>query len=48
MLGTTAISSGLAGLCLDRVTAPVLFGWIGLLAALTGLLGFASGRLRSL
>ena len=48
VLGTTAISSGLAGLCLDRVTAPVLFGWIGLLAALTGILGFASGRLRSL
>ncbi len=48
VLGTTAISSGLAGLSLDRMTAPVLFGWIGLLAALTGLLGFASARLRSL
>ncbi len=48
VLGTTAISSGLAGLALDRVTAPVLFGWIGCLAGATGLLGFASGRLRRL
>ena len=48
VLGTTAVSSGLAGLALDRVTAPVLFGWIGSLAAATGLLGFASGRLRRL
>lgn len=48
VLGTTAVSSGLAGLLLDRMTAPVLFGWIGCLAAATGLLGFASGRLRRL
>ncbi len=48
VLGTTAISSGLAGWVLDYVTAPVLFGWIGCLAALTGFLGFASGRLRRL
>ncbi|HEY2923976.1 MAG TPA: MFS transporter [Candidatus Eisenbacteria bacterium] len=48
VLGTTAISSGLAGLALDHMTAPVLFGWIGCLAAATGLLGFASGRLRRL
>jgi len=48
VLGTTAISSGLAGLALDRLTAPALFGWIGCLAGATGLLGFASGRLRRL
>ena len=48
VLGTTAVSSGLTGLVLDRLTAPVLFGWIGSLAAATGLLGFASKRLRSL
>jgi MFS family permease len=48
VLGTTALSSGLAGLALDHVTAPVLFGWIGGLAAATGLLGFASARLRRL
>jgi hypothetical protein len=48
VLGTTAVSSGLAGLVLDHVTAPVLFGWIGSLAALTGSLGFLSARLRRL
>jgi len=48
VLGTTAISSGLTGLALDHVTAPRLFGWIGCLAGATGLLGFASGRLRRL
>ena len=48
VLGTTAVSSGLTGLALDKVTAPVLFGWIGSLAALTGLLGFLSPRLRRL
>jgi len=48
VLGTTAVSSGLTGLVLDHVTAPVLFGWIGSLAALTGLLGFLSARLRRL
>jgi len=48
VLGTTAVSSGLAGLALDHMTAPSLFGWIGCLAAATGLLGFASGRLRRL
>jgi len=31
----------LAGLLLDHMTAPVLFGWIGSLAAVTGLLGFS-------
>jgi MFS family permease len=48
VLGTTAISSGLTGLVLDHMTAPVLFGWIGSLAALTGVLGFLSGKLRRL
>jgi MFS family permease len=48
VLGTTAVSSGLTGLLLDRISAPALFGWIGSLAAATGLLGFASRRLRSL
>ena len=48
VLGTTALSSGLAGVALDHMTAPVLFGWIGCLAAGTGLLGFASARLRKL
>ncbi len=48
VLGTTAVSSGLAGLALDRMSAPELFGWIGALAAATGLAGFASGRLRRL
>ncbi|HXL15841.1 MAG TPA: MFS transporter, partial [Methylomirabilota bacterium] len=48
VLGTTAVSSGLAGLVLDHVTAPVLFAWIGVLAGATGFLGLASGRLRRL
>jgi DHA3 family macrolide efflux protein-like MFS transporter len=48
VLGTTAVSSGLAGIALDHMDAPALFGWIGCLAGATGLLGFASGRLRRL
>ena len=48
VLGTTAVSSGLTGLVLDHMTAPVLFGWIGTFAALSGVLGFLSGRLRRL
>ena len=48
VLGTTAVSTGLAGLVLDHMSAPALFGWIGGLAAVTGLLGFLSGRLRRL
>jgi MFS family permease len=48
VLGTTAISSGLTGVVLEYMTAPILFGWIGCLAGATGLLGFASGRLRRL
>jgi MFS family permease len=48
VVGMTAVSSGLTGLVLERVTAPQLFGGIGILAAATGALGFASGRLRRL
>jgi MFS family permease len=48
VLGTTAVSSGLAGIALDHMKAPALFGWIGCLAGATGILGFASGRLRRL
>lgn len=48
VVGMTAISSGLTGLALDRMTAPALFGWIGAAAGMTGLLGFLSTRLRRL
>lgn len=48
VVGMTAVSSGLAGLLLERVSAPALFGAIGLLAAATGGLGFTSARLRRL
>jgi predicted MFS family arabinose efflux permease len=48
VVGMTAISSGLTGLLLERITAPQLFGGIGILAAGTGALGFASSRLRRL
>ena len=48
VLGTTAVSWGLAGVALDHMNAPALFGWIGGLAGATGILGFASGRLRRL
>lgn len=48
VVGVTAISSGLAGLVLERVTAPVLFAISGSLGGLTGLLGLLSPRLRRL
>jgi predicted MFS family arabinose efflux permease len=48
VVGMTAVSSGLAGLLLERMSAPVLFGAIGVLAAATGALGFTSARLRRL
>jgi DHA3 family macrolide efflux protein-like MFS transporter len=48
VVGMTAVSSGLTGLVLERVTAPQLFGGIGILAALTGALGWSSRRLRRL
>ena len=48
VVGMTAISSGLTGLALEWITAPQLFGAIGLLAASTGALGLCSRRLRRL
>jgi MFS family permease len=48
VVGMTAISSGLTGLALERLSAPQLFGAIGILAAIVGSLGFLSGRLRRL
>jgi hypothetical protein len=48
VVGMTALSSGLAGLVLERIDAPTLFGVIGLAAGVVGLLGFASRRLREL
>jgi MFS family permease len=48
VVGMTALSSGLAGIALERMDAPTLFGAIGLAAGVVGLAGFASKRLRSL
>jgi MFS family permease len=48
VVGMTALSAGLAGLALERVSAPVLFAIGGGLGGLAGLLGTASRRLRSL
>ncbi len=48
VVGMTAVSSGVTGVLLERMTAPALFGAIGLLAAAVGALGFASTRLRRL
>jgi len=48
VVGMTAISSGLTGLLLEWIDAPALFGIIGVLAALTGIAGFASRRIRTL
>jgi len=48
VVGMTALSSGLAGLALERIDAPTLFGVIGLGAGVIGLFGFASKRLREL
>lgn len=46
VVGMTAVSSGLAGLALEWIEAPQLFGGIGILAAATGAVAFAFGRLR--
>ena len=48
VLGVTALSCGLAGILLDRISAPALFAIAGALGGLTGLAGFLSGRLRRL
>ncbi|HEU4725544.1 MAG TPA: MFS transporter [Candidatus Eisenbacteria bacterium] len=48
VVGMTALSSGLAGLALEYVDAPTLFGVTGAAAGLVGLAGFASRRLREL
>jgi len=48
VVGMTALSAGLAGLALERIDAPMLFGVIGLGAGVIGLFGFASKRLREL
>lgn len=46
--GMTAVSVAIAGVVLDRITAPQMFGVIGILGGLTGILGMFSRRLRSL
>jgi predicted MFS family arabinose efflux permease len=48
VVGVTSVSSGLAGLALERVDAPSLFAVAGALGAVTGVLGFLSPRLRKL
>jgi DHA3 family macrolide efflux protein-like MFS transporter len=48
VVGMTALSAGLAGLALEHIDAPTLFGIIGVAAGVVGLLGFASKRLRAL
>jgi MFS family permease len=48
VVGMTALSSGLTGIALERLSAPALFGAIGVMAAATGALGLCSRRLRAL
>ena len=48
VLGVTALSCGLAGVALERMSAPVLFAAAGALGGATGLVGFLSPRLRRL
>jgi predicted MFS family arabinose efflux permease len=48
VFGVTAISVGLAGIVLDRITAPEMYAVIGICGGLTGLLGMTSRRLREL
>ena len=48
VVGMTALSAGLAGVVLEKIDAPALFGVIGLAAGAIGLLGFTSRRLRDL
>ena len=48
VVGVTALSAGIAGLFLERLTAPELFAIGGALGGLTGVLGALSPRLRRL
>lgn len=48
VVGMTAISAGLAGLALEWMRAPTLFGVIGFVAGVVGLAGFLFRRLREL
>ncbi|MEK7348853.1 MAG: MFS transporter [Candidatus Eisenbacteria bacterium] len=48
VVGMAALSVGLAGLALEKIDAPKLFGVIGVVAGVIGLAGFASKRLREL
>jgi len=48
VFGVTAISVAIAGAVLDRITAPQMYAITGICGGLTGLLGMASRKLRSL
>jgi predicted MFS family arabinose efflux permease len=48
VFGVTAISVAIAGILLDRITAPQMYGIIGICGGLTGVLGMLSARLRRL
>jgi MFS family permease len=48
VFGVTAISVAIAGMLLDRITAPQMYGIIGICGGLTGVLGMLSTRLRRL
>jgi len=48
VFGVTAISVAIAGIVLDRITAPELYAITGLGGGLTGMLGMLSKKLRSL
>jgi len=48
VFGVTAISVAIAGAVLDRITAPQMYAITGICGGLTGILGMASRKLRSL
>jgi MFS family permease len=48
VFGVTAISVAIAGVVLDRITAPQMYAITGICGGLTGILGMASRKLRSL
>lgn len=48
VVGVTAVSCGMAGLLLDRITAPMLFAVGGTCGTLTGLAGLLAPKLRRL